>query len=41
MHRQKQRFLSAVASKETSWEPKYEEIGKAYILYSMDKGLNW
>jgi hypothetical protein len=40
MHRPKQRFLSAVAKKETSYEPKYEEIGTAYILDSMDKGFN-
>lgn len=40
MHRLKQRFLSAVANKETSREPKQEEIDTAYILYSMDKGLN-
>jgi hypothetical protein len=40
MRRQKKRFLSAVARKETSRELKYEEIGTAYIPYSMDNGSN-
>jgi hypothetical protein len=38
MHRPKQRFLSAVARKKSSREPKYEEIGT--LIYSMDKGSN-
>ena len=40
MYRTKQRFLLAVAKKETSQKPKYEEIDTPIILDSMDKRSN-